>query len=136
MRLKSKLKVGIFHKYELNRKGLIALLSDSFICEEIESWEDVENSTADTLILVAPETLCPRVSMEEIKNVIEQHRSNVMMINYDDSNWWIYRMKFSQLRKPTFDQVLNKLNKLNAPIGFGTKASANRKKHKMIRLDG
>ena len=45
----------------------MALLDTEFNCTEIERWEDVLNSNADTLIILQPEMLFPKVSFEIMK---------------------------------------------------------------------
>jgi hypothetical protein len=116
MRTKQRIRIGVFHKEKLNRCGLVKLLSEKYDCEEIENWEDVEKSTANTLVLVAPEMLYPEVSFEEMIKVIENHRANIILINYDAKNWWIHRLKYVQLRKPSLNKLLEKLEMLHSPI--------------------
>jgi hypothetical protein len=104
--------VGIFHRDELNRKALIELLGKNYNCEEIERWEEVANSTAKVLVIAAPELLTPEVSFDEVKRVINAQNASVIMINNDDRKWWIYRLKFIQLRNPSIEQTLKSIEKL------------------------
>lgn len=106
--------IGIFSNEQLSREGLVKLLSDDFKCTEIEKWENVESSTFKTLILLAPERMYPEVSFELMTETIERYKGNVILINNDKSNWWIYRTRFEQLRNPSLELVKSKLKMLHA----------------------
>ncbi len=112
MRTEQHTRVGIFHRDELNRKVLMHFLGDKFECTEIKNWQDVENSNFDVMVLSAPELLYPSVSFEEISKVINSYKSNVIMINNDNSKWWIYRLNFIQLRNPSWEVLLKSIKKL------------------------
>lgn len=103
--------VGVYHRYQLNRKALIKLLEKTYNCQEIVRWEDVEKSTSQVLVLAAPELLYPEVSFDEMKQVINAQRANVIMINFDKRKWWVYRMKFIQLRNPSVEKLLTSIDK-------------------------
>lgn len=104
--------VGIFHRDESNRNAMMKLLESDYDCIEIEHWENVKHSTADLLVLSAPELLYPEVSFEEIKQVINEHNARLIMINNDKRKWWIYRMEFIQLRNPSVEQLRTSIEKL------------------------
>lgn len=112
MRTEQHTRIGIFHRDESNRKALMHLLKDKYDCAEIEKWENVEDSRFDVLVLSAPELLYPSVSFEEISKVIHSYKSNVIMINNDNSKWWIYRLNFIQLRNPSLEVLLKNIQKL------------------------
>jgi hypothetical protein len=104
--------VGIYHRNQLNRKSLIKLLEKTYNCEEVERWEDVEKSTAQVLVLAAPELLYPEVSFEEMKRVINAQSANLIMINFGNRKWWVYRTKFIQLRNPSVEKLLTSIENL------------------------
>ncbi len=99
-------RVGIYHKNETNRKAVISVLNSSFDCEEIEKWEDVNTSTADTIVIMSPEMLYPEISFEWMTEVIERLDANVIMVNSDERKWWVYRLNFTQLRNPS-DELMH-----------------------------
>ena len=105
--------IGVYHRDELFRKGLIRLLGVDYACVEIEKWEDVARSNCETVIIAAPEILCPVVSVDQIKRVIERLNANVLMINYSDQHWWIFRTKYEQLKYPSVEQLQKALNEFS-----------------------
>jgi hypothetical protein len=108
-----KTSVGVFHRDELNRKALMKLLEKDYCCKEIESWEYVKESSVDILVLCSPELLSPEVSFEKMKETIYSHRASVLMINKDNRKWWIYRLRFIQLRNPSVDQLFESIKELS-----------------------
>lgn len=97
--------VAIFHKEQLNRKAVIKLMGWEFNFIEIEYWEDVAISKAETVIILAPELLYPNVPFDSVKEVIENLKANVIMVNNDDRQWWIFRSNYLQLRRPSEEQL-------------------------------
>jgi hypothetical protein len=104
--------VGVFHRDESNRKALIKLLSKDYDCIEISRWEDVGNSKVEVLVLASPELLYPEISFEQMKQEIYGHEASIVMINNDQRKWWIYRMRFKQLRNPSMPQLLESIKGL------------------------
>ncbi len=96
--------VAVFHRDQLNRNAIIKLLNDEFDCLEIERWEDVVNVKARTIVLLSPELLYPKISFDSIKEVIANLDANVLMVNYDDRRWWIFRSAYLQLKRPSEEQ--------------------------------
>lgn len=113
MKREQNIRVGIYHRDELNRCVLIRFLGHRFICVEIEKWEDVERADVDILILSSPELVAEEVSLEAITNVVEQHKANVLMINNDNRKWWIHRLRFIQLRDPSLRLLLESVENLS-----------------------
>jgi hypothetical protein len=105
--------IALFHRDMMNRKAIIKLLSSDFECSEIENWEDVASSTAKTIILVAPEILIPEIPMDSIKEVVQALKANVILVNYDNSMWWLYESNVIQLKAPTEQRIKNVLRKLH-----------------------
>ena len=104
--------VGIFHRDELNRKAMIKLLKNEYDCKEIERWEDIKDLTVEVLVLASPELLYPEISFEKMKQTINAHKASVIMINSDKRKWWVYRMKFIQLRNPSNEQLQLNIERL------------------------
>ena len=106
-------KVGIFHRDELNRKGLTKLLSEEFECEEIESWDGVSASECGTIIIWSPRLLYSSVSHEAIVARIERLKANVIMIDSDERQWWSFRTHYVRLRSPCVDMIERRLGEFH-----------------------
>lgn len=113
MRREPSYRIAVFHRDELNRKGLITMLSSEFVCEEIERWEDVSESKVDTLIILQPELLSPRVSLDSVKEGLEDLKANVVLVNCGEKMWWIFNPNIRQLRSPSVERIKNELRKLH-----------------------
>ena len=113
MRREPSYRIAVFHRDELNRKGLITLLSSEFVCEEIERWEDVSKSNTDTLIILQPELLSPKISLDSVKEDLERLKANVVLVNCGEKMWWIFNPNIRQLRSPSVERIMNEIRKLH-----------------------
>ena len=113
MRREPSYRIAVFHRDELNRKGLITLLSSEFVCEEIERWEDVSKSNTDTLIILQPELLSPKISLDSVKEDLERLKANVVLVNCGEKMWWIFNPNIRQLRSPSPERIKNEIRKLH-----------------------
>ena len=101
--------IALFHLYRLNRRAVIKLLSAEFICIEIEDWKDVKNSVANTIIVISPELLLPKVEVREMMEVFTSLKTRVVVITYKEEFKVLGRKNVTVLYEPTLDEMCRKV---------------------------
>ena len=98
--------VGVYHRDESCRKAALRVLSSEFECKEIEDWDGLRKSGVDTIVILAPELLYPVISFEEMIECVRDLKASVVMVNNDDSKWWVFRLNFQRLRRPSNELLI------------------------------
>lgn len=98
--------VGVYHRDESHRKAALCVLGKEFECKEIEDWDMVDDTSVDTMVIISPELLYPERSFESMIDRIQNLPTNVIMVNHDDSIWWVFRLGFTQLKNPSNELLM------------------------------
>lgn len=106
-------KIALYHPYRIKGLTVLGLLESEFNCSEIRNWEDIQESTADILIVLFPEIMFPKISTDEMKQALEGLDANVILVHYDYTLRWIYGDNIFFLRNPSPEKLKIKLRVLN-----------------------
>ena len=101
--------IALFHLYRLNRRVVIKLLSDEFICAEIEDWNDVKNCVANTVIVMSPELLFSKVGVKEMMEVFFSIKAKVIVITYNEEFEVLGGKNVTVLYEPTVEELCRKV---------------------------
>lgn len=117
--------IALFDVYNLNRKAVIRLLHPNYPVEELENWEAVERSHAQTFIITHPELMSAE-QQGVFVTWLKKTKANVIITREECDLPWnrrINRMKWKRnvklITKPTEEQLLHALRKFTPPASDG-----------------
>ncbi len=119
------LQVALYDVYNLNRKAIIRLMSEHFPITELECWQDVERSRAQTYIISYPELMSFQ-QQSVFVDWLKWTSANVIITRHDlDLPWnkrinrlaWKRNVKL--ITKPTEELLLYAIRKFTPPVSEG-----------------
>lgn len=99
--------IALFDLFQLNRKAVIKLLSADYDVTELDHWEAVEQSKAQTFIIMHPELL-RKEQQQKVVDWLKEIDANVILIRHDLDYPW--NRTFNRLRLKRNIKLLTKPN--------------------------
>jgi hypothetical protein len=119
------LQIALFDVHEMNRKTVIWLLNPHFPITELERWQDVERSRAQTYIISHVELMSAK-QQSVFVDWLKWTKANVIIMRHDFDLPWnkrINRLKWKRnvklIAKPTEERLLRALRKFTPPASDG-----------------
>jgi hypothetical protein len=107
--------VGVYHVFPLNRSAMIdAIHADqmNFKCEEITDYHSMKDALSDVIVVFSPEFLPHGMSVEKIKEVIQDLNKTLIIVAYDVTQWWMDRKGTFYLQQRDNEETINEVIKI------------------------